>query len=192
MLFIGAISALGAMVIEFAVSIFYPAIQPELLDKFSGFIILAVCIEELVKFAVIRQISKREPVKKNIFLNSVFIGVGFSLAEIGLNSLSAQFYKSIAAFLGLLIIHTLTASLMGYYFSLPRRQAGRQEQGKIRAVVVFSLVIFLHSSYNWAILQGWENYFIDIIFLTIAVFLGLIGLIAERKKISCQIEENKI
>jgi hypothetical protein len=168
MFLIGMLSALGALVFEFILSILVPsANSPDLVCGFSGLMLGAIFIEESFKWALIWKISQITLEKKEIFLKSIAIGIGFSFAEILLNMLghSQPEYSTLYSYLGLFLIHTVTASLLGYYFS------SNKDRLFWKNSAIFSLAAILHFFFNVTVLCNFNPGITYALLAIIGVFL---------------------
>lgn len=130
--FFGILAALGALFLELLIGMLIGSPQ-DLTDIFfnqiTPLLILAVLTEEILKFIFVyrsflelkvdfQNINNQGWINKEVFLNSLFIGIGFSFTELlfilfGLPSTQALLDLGLAVS-GILIIHTFTASVMGY------------------------------------------------------------------------------
>lgn len=165
--FIGIITALGAMLFQFSISIITPGIIEENISGMNQSMIAIILVEEFFKLAVIWKTSQRYQLKKAVFLNSILIGVGFSFAEILLNifNYSAVITFLIPAYFGLILIHTSTSALFGYYFS-------RKSDWTILGMIfVFLSAFFLHFLYNAFVAYEFNYLIVYAILITTLVFL---------------------
>ena len=168
MIFIGVITALGALVAQFVVSIFYPEMaEIDLTRALSRALIISLLIEEFFKLAVIGKISARSPRRKEVFLNSILIGTGFSLAEISLNCLSQSAVSAglIFSYLGVFLTHTATSALYGYYFS------SCAEKTLTEIIFIFILGGLLHFSFNISVIYSAGHWIIYPVFMAVIAFL---------------------
>lgn len=113
-LFLGILAASGALVLELTVLFF---LQKEIEITFSLEAILFLSslafIEELIKFLVIYESSQELDSLKLAMKNAFFIGLGFSVSEFILKSLSFKediFLENSAAF----IFHIISSLLLGF------------------------------------------------------------------------------
>ncbi len=150
MLLGGILSALGALALETTLWIF---IDPYNLAKTSPtatWIMPAeVFIEELVALIIIRRLFQNSSDKNNLFSRALLFGVGFSIPEILLNFSNYPLLSQdiILSYLGLLLIHTATAGIFGYYFS-------RRPNRSLFIFFFFFLALFFHLLFNFAVMAA--------------------------------------
>ena len=118
--FWGIIAALGALVIELILFIYFSIFSIHQADvSFSQlftipqFIILGVLIEELFKYIIISKCVERISSGILYIVNSIFVGLGFFLTEIGLASTTGTL-PGANILIEVAIIHIGTAALIGY------------------------------------------------------------------------------
>lgn len=144
MFFLGTIIALGALIFESLYSIIYSVINHgdisivPALNIFIPFIL----IEEILKLGVIWKISQIS--KSKIFLNSIFIALGFSLTEVILNITDSLLFLNsfLFQYFGLFLIHTVTFAIFGFYF------AKKIKPSRIGLTIVFLIATSFHLIYN--------------------------------------------
>lgn len=152
--FLGIIAAGGALVIELCFLFFLTGGLPAgklILGGLTPLLILAAGMEELSKFLVISRGLLREQDGKLIFPSALLVGFGFALFELFLKSgleISGSF-KLYSGMLGIILVHMLTAGLIGYL-------AGRLKEIRIlHAAGIVLLAAALHLLYNLAVLGGY-------------------------------------
>ncbi len=156
-------TALGALILEFIFSIIDPSlISVDLINHLTYSLLIIVFIEEFSKYIVVKKISRHNQFSKNIFSTTLLMGLGFSIVEIIFNSFSqlTLALTLIIPYLGLLLIHTVTLGILGYYFS-----------SKSHPILIFDFLIFLaifllHLLFNLAIFYQ-INYLLIFIVLSI-------------------------
>lgn len=163
MFFGGILSALGALVLEILVLILTtpldaPATAPWLMPA-------GVLIEELFGLFLIGKLVSNYEKKKQAFPVALFFGLGFAIPEILLNlSGYVTFPQTLfLSYLNLLLIHTATAGILGYYFST----------GKIsyrNSFLFLALAFSSHLLFNLAILFSLD-YRLILIFPLIILFI---------------------
>jgi len=169
-LFWGILAALAALVIEFIILIIHQSItvQTPAVGLTYG-ISLAVFVEEFFKYTVIWKISLKEKSVTTVFLNAFLVGVGFSLIEIALNILNRpdSWRTLFPAYLGLFLIHTATASILGYYFASQKKRLLKNN------ILVFLLIIFWHFCFNLAVMYKISYLAIYFVLLALLALLFL-------------------
>lgn len=164
--FLGIIAALGALVFEFILSIISPLLFNFDLSKIGVSFFLIIFIEEFFKLAVIWRASQEIDAKKEIFLNSALIGVGFSATEIFLNIFSHSSFL-FSSYAGLLLIHTTTSLIFGYILS-------KKADLQIRTLVItIFFALLTHLLYNLSVLYDLSIFIPCAILITIIAFLTL-------------------
>jgi hypothetical protein len=145
--FLGILGAIGALLLEVAALSFSLPISsaPETVSgkitspDYLFFIIIA--IEEFFKYILIIKVLSKISEKKNLVLNSLFLGAGFSIIE--LFSIYWNYQRGVdlepLAILGIMIIHISTAVIIGY-----------SALKKIPSRLFFGFIASLtaHSAYN--------------------------------------------
>lgn len=163
-------TALASLVIEFIILIINQSItvQAHTINLIYG-VFLAVFVEEFFKYTVIWKISLKEKYVTTIFLDAFLVGVGFSLTEIVLNILNRpdSWRTLFPAYLGLFLIHTATASILGYYFASQKKRLFKNN------ILVFLLIIFWHFCFNLAVMYK-ISYLV--IYFVLLVLLSLLFL----------------
>lgn len=142
------LAALGALALESVALIFVTPLSAVAAPAAPAwFMPIGVFIEELFSLLLIGKLLQNSSDKKNIFTRALCFGLGFALPEILLNfadnpRLSQEILLS---YLGLLLIHSATAGIFGYYFS---KKIG------FRAVIFFFflLALFTHLAFNLLVL----------------------------------------
>jgi hypothetical protein len=149
-LFLGIIAALGALVIEVAISIlgidkisFSLNLPWNNINDFSYLIALTAIIEEFVKFIMIVKRIETYSLGRMLVINSLILGAGFGLVEIGLVYFnSPRDPGSFQSMIEIFSLHTLTAGMIGLLLS-------RLNPKKISTgikIIVFTSII--HIGYN--------------------------------------------
>ena len=161
-LFLGALTALGALVAESALTIIIPSLTESL-----TLIVLFVFTEEFFKFLVLQKIATLKHFSSSIFFKSFLMGIGFSLMEITLNifnsyPLEKTFFWSC---LGLFLIHTFTFTLMGYFLTSPKKKSF------LMIGLFFSLAFLSHLIFNLFIWYNLNNFLIYFILASLIIYL---------------------
>lgn len=149
----GIIAAAGALFAELAINSLSPEknfVSDNFFDSLTLPLILFAAVEEMFKFLVIYKSIGKIDSWRETFQKSLFIGLGFSLAEICLIYLmNAQNQGSrFVALLGILIVHISTSLLLGY-FSL-KLMTGR----KSILLIAFLCATILHLIYNTLVIYN--------------------------------------
>ncbi len=184
--FVGAIAAIVSLFLEFFVNCFQsqpvsiciknPAAEVEL-TFFS--IVAFSLIEEVTKFlAVYFAVSKTkyfsEPVDAMFYMAVAALGFA-TLENLGALSgsgkpvlLNGLFEIAIFRMVGTTLLHTLTASITGYFWALGIREFKRTR------LIIYGLLVatVLHAIFNYLIIAG-ENLVYPIIFVTLVGFFVL-------------------
>ncbi|HPN96879.1 MAG TPA: PrsW family glutamic-type intramembrane protease [Candidatus Moranbacteria bacterium] len=147
-LFLGILAALFSLVAEVTFSIFLKeGITPDFFSQLSKLLVISVLVEEIFKYAVIYKSFYALEKRKDIIINSLFLGLGFSAIEIALNIINNQNFDSFLFLLlaGIMFVHILTAGFSGYLLS--------KKSGVYFTAIRATLVnVIVHFSYNLAII----------------------------------------
>jgi len=123
--FLGIFGAIGALILEVAVLSFFTPISStsEIISReisSSNYLFfLAIFIEELFKYILIVKVVSKISEKKNMVMNSLFLGAGFSILELlsfYWNYRNGIDFDPLAA-LGIIVLHISTAVIIGYSMS---------------------------------------------------------------------------
>lgn len=176
--FLGVFGALAALFLELLIFTFFTPLSFSLeSEKINTLFFSSIIIEELVKYLTITRIVSKFSGMKNIALNSIFLGFGFSAIE-GLLifwKYQGSSFLSISSIIGIVLIHISTSAIMGYL-------AGSKMSKSL--VGLFGALI-LHSTYNILKLEkfsGQEAFIFTLIL--VAIFIDIYILIASRKRVS--------
>ncbi len=133
----GILAALGALFLEVMLEPFFPFPLREI----NTFFILAIFIEEAMKTIMILQ-NKKDSASPSIFIwQSIFVGLGFWIAEFSIKKL----FNSEAIFfinIGTLFVHLITALIIGWFVSQ------KEAFSRIRLFFGFLLAFLIHLIYN--------------------------------------------
>lgn len=174
--FYGIIAAFGAMFVELVIknilsveiilaTNFFTIITPSL--------ILFALTEELFKFFIINKTTATLEKSLDIFYGSIFIGLGFAIAEISLLIAErASFVQDnySLALLGILIIHLTTSLLFGYF---------SYQKNLSTFIFIVAIATTLHLIYNGFVIYDLSTAIISVylsclFILSIFVSWGLI------------------
>ena len=150
--YFGILAAFGALILELIIKIiFYGeqySVSRESIDHISLIIIIAIFIEELFKLLFIWAIARETSQRKNIFLLSFFVGLGFASVEIAFNLNDGFLAQPLLYFqlLGILLLHTFTAGFSGFFVA----RIKSMNILKILGVILFAGAI--HLLYNAAVI----------------------------------------
>lgn len=174
-LFLGIIAAFGALVSELAFfNLDFLIKQKEMetgyFQSITFLLVLAVLIEEIFKYLVIRQNSGGLPSKKVKFFSAALIGIGFSFLEIAFLFLSQNSLRefSLSSVSGTPIIHAATAGTMGYFI------AGAKKPSLALAIKLVFFASIIHFIYNVLVIYDASNsliYFYLIFLLLLLSFM---------------------
>ncbi len=170
----GIIAAAGALILEILISTLAPILLgpgKELVADFASplsfLLIISVLAEEISKYLVIAGRIEKFSYGRSLVVNSLLAGLGFSLVELALiyGKFSASFnsFFGLKEISGLVLIHILTAGIIGYFIAL---RGGGKSAVFIKTIV---LVFIIHFSYNALII--WQSRFSDLLIFS---FLGAI------------------
>lgn len=191
--FFGILAALGALFLELIIGML--AGSPQDLknifsDQITPLLVSAVLTEELLKFTFIYRRSwelkvyfqnSNDPARleKVIFLNSLFIGLGFSFIELAFIFFSLPSIRDALDFKlaisGILIIHTATSAIMGYLLT-------KYESAKY--VVIPTILIaaaFIHLFYNFLIIYSAQPFFVFLYLLLVVLIFAALALAVNLK-----------
>ncbi len=183
--FWGIIAALGALVIELIAFIYFSIFSFHQADiSFSAlfiipkFIILGVFIEESFKYIIISKCVERMSLGRSYIINSLFVGLGFFLTEIGLASTTGVLPRA-NILTEVAIIHIGTAGLIGYIIAT--------KNPKRLWVFLYTLIwaSFFHGSYNFLITNRTStiNYVIFAL-LGMLLLINILNIIRINKKLA--------
>jgi len=151
--FWGIIAALGALVIELIVFIFFSGLtnQPTnfsfaTLFAIPQFIILAACIEEAFKYIVISKRIELLSLRRSYLINSFFVGLGFFGIELGMAAMTSSLPEA-KLLAEIAIIHLGTAGIIGYIV------ATRNPKKISTFLIALLAATFFHSAYNLLIMN---------------------------------------
>jgi hypothetical protein len=191
---LGILTALFAVIIEQALAAWAQIYlgQEIILDyykNFAWFLLIAVLVEEGLKYGAIRYIIfERFAAKGKKFVAfSFFLGLFFGLTEIGLilfsnpeakNLLIAFDREIIISLLGVALIQTSTALLMGSLL------LAKEKITHFSFFSVLSFPVAVHLLYNFLVIQK-SNYTDTLVIVTIAVsfFISIVILAANYRKL---------
>ncbi|OGI16784.1 MAG: hypothetical protein A3J63_03365 [Candidatus Moranbacteria bacterium RIFCSPHIGHO2_02_FULL_40_12b] len=187
-LFLGIIAATGALIAEVFLMIIILAVfgagKKINLDDFLNitsvknsispylFFFLFAFLEESVKYFFIAHKIEKFSLGRMLIINSLILGLGFSIIEISLiagsvnkNLISQNYFRQNIA--EIFMLHIMTAGLMGYVVVLlnPRKI------GTFFAAIIPAL--FFHLSYN--ILSQYRNFLINPFIIALFAVLFLIN-----------------
>lgn len=143
-IFFGILAAAGALVLELALMTIFNQQEINRFDNINLFLAITIFIEEIFKYLIIYKIALGLNSKKSIIFSSLFVGLGFSLAEGSLGVLkgfvSPDFIN--LGIIGAFALHIATAGLMGCFFSEAKRS------GMYFFSKVIAIAFLIHLSYN--------------------------------------------
>ena len=140
--FYGIIAASGATVFQQLILITLN-IETVSTTSLTPLLVFGALSEELFKFIVIYKIYSETESRKSFLLNSLLIGFGFSLIELIFKIWDKLptvqvFY---ADYLGIIIIHIITAGVIGYFLTLKNSKF-------LLSIIGITLAFLLHLAYN--------------------------------------------
>lgn len=167
--FWGILAAAGALLVEVLLSLLFPAlVNPTLEAQLSSTLMVLVLVEEILIFAFTWKMATQTSQKNLIFPQAFAIGLGFSATEILQNAVLYPHFSLflLSVYAGLLLVHTITALIYGYAFTL-RGAAFRDTW------LAFFVGAVLHLLFNLAVIYNMSYWIIDGIFLILGLFLYL-------------------
>lgn len=187
--FWGILTALGALLVEVLIAFGLAAYQHkgatldfEFFNGSLALLVVFVLIEELFKYLIIAKKIEALSLGRSFIFNSLFIGAGFALTEIGLIVLQSGGFANEPSALGrIAIVHIATAGIMGYSLALgnPKRVSTA-----FKALLVPSI---LHLAYNLLAFKGNDFGYVDqlvVFLLTLLVFSNIANIIRLPKKLA--------
>lgn len=144
--FYGIIAALGTVILQQIVLILF---RVEIIDtsQLTPLLIFGALTEEIFKFIFIYKLAQTAQSNKNLIYSSLLVGLGFSLTELifklweNFQNIKINFFD----YFGLVLIHLLTAGVIGLFLSLKKPLWIRIMSGILVAAI-------LHLAYNaWKI-----------------------------------------
>jgi len=141
-IFYGIIAASGAAIFQQLILIL---LNIEIIntDRLTPLLIFGAMSEEIFKFLVIYKLSTEEENSWKLIVNSLFVGLGFSLIELTFKiwgnwqNIQTYFFD----YLGIILIHLLTAVIIGYFLTL-KKFPGRS------ILAGFIIALVFHLAYN--------------------------------------------
>jgi len=170
----GIIAAAGALFLGILISTLAPILfgpEKELSMDFSSplsfILIVSVLIEEVFKYLIIANRIEKFSYGRSLIANSLLVGLGFSLVELALIygkfSANPNPFFELKEMAGLVLIHILTAGIIGYFVAVCK--TGKYTTFT-KAIIAASVIHFL---YNTLII--WQNEFTDLLIFS---YLGLL------------------
>lgn len=183
--FWGIIAALGALIVELVVFIFFSSSDNQVANSsflqffiVPQFIIIGVFIEEIFKYVVISKCVEKFSLQRSYITNSLFVGLGFFSIELGL-ILTTSMIVGINLLIELAIIHIGTAGIIGYIVAIKNPK----KIGSFIYAMIFAT--FFHGAYNFLIIDRTFilNYAIFVL-LGIIILINFINLIKINNKLA--------
>ena len=192
--FLGGISTIGALALEWGLSSLYPANSMDLFNTAIHAFIIVAASEELVKFVMLRYYAFRqkdfnEPYDGIIY--GVMVSLGFAaveniiyVAEGGISVAILRMFTAVPA-------HASFGVIMGYYVVLAWQHPGHRFQYMFRGFLAATL---LHGVYDFFLFQ--QNYpafwFMSFVGLGIAIKLSFNAIKEHQKNSPHKLEDNLI
>lgn len=176
-IFLGILAAISSLVVEGALLFFssIPSNVPLNIDNYLLIFIFAA-VEEFFLGLMVWKIVK-EKLGKSILINSISIGIGFSIIEIILNYTTRK--TLVFPYLGLILIHSTTALIFGYYF------LSSKNKKRLAILGVFLTTAAIHFFFNLSVLRSLNPLFIYPVLLFIIVFLAVL-IMKNKQDYPCQ------
>jgi len=155
--FFGIFAALGALLLELLVSFFLGApsdLRPVFFSKMNLLLAVIILIEEIFIFIFVYKNFQelKNASQKEIFYNSVALGLGFSFLEIFFNLFDLPSGQNILNlvlnFTGITAVHIATAGIIGYSI---------MKAPKLNIVFIFRTLLIafsIHFVYNYLIIYN--------------------------------------
>lgn len=189
-IFWGIIAAISALFLEVLISTMVPILsgpEKELATNFSSpisfILIVSILTEETFKYLVIFNRIEKFSYGRMLIINSFWVGLGFSLVELtliyGKFSVNLNMTFELKEIIGLILIHILTAGIIGYFTAVHKI---RKHITFIKAIVAASTIHFFYDA-----LIIWKNEFTDLLifsFLAITIALIALSIININKKLA--------
>lgn len=140
--FEGIIAALGALVLELSLPIF----GFSLIETSLFFLLFTAIIEETIKYVFIYNHYYKSKTQTKIIASAFFIGLGFAFIDI-LFKISASGQNVFLSFLGILLVHLFTTTILGVFFLKSKSKSF------FLGIFFVGLNILLHFFYNFLILS---------------------------------------
>lgn len=186
--FFGVIAAFIASVLEVLFLLAPDFDFNSLFREVSWILVFFVLIEELLKIAFLWKIfseTNKNTSKMILFYQSIFLGLGFALAETLLKIFSALYENSLQpfsypTFFGAILIHLITSGLIGYlmikiFLSNQNLAEKNSLKNKVFLYVKFLGVLLIsftwHFLYNCLIIYTISFFIISVFLLASLVFI---------------------
>ena len=186
----GMFAAIGALFFEavlFAlVSIFFIP-GKELSLNFSSplnyILIASIVTEETFKYLIIAKKIESFSYERSLIINSLLVGLGFSLIELLL--IYGKFFTNLSLpfepgkIIGLVLLHILISGIIGYFVAF---QNAKKYKTFIKTIILVSLI---HFSYNALVIYPNEfTNFLIIFLLAILATVNLFNIAVINKKLA--------
>jgi hypothetical protein len=178
---IGIITALGALIAQFLLSIVAPEISNfKTFFSLDFYLILAIFLEELFKLVLFWKILNHPQNKKTTYFSAILLGSGFATAEILLNILGAPLFSLVIFFsyLGLFLIHILTLLIYSLYFSQEIKLFS------LKTLLFFILGFFIHFLFNFFVVHDISAFLLDITLLFFVIISAKFSFLAKKSKLN--------
>jgi hypothetical protein len=184
-LFLGIIAALGALFMEIAINALVigenlSLLQPThpSLEGIGLMFLFPIIIEEFFKFIIIKKRLEYFSLGRALIINSMILGIGFGLVEISLIYLWGQSDPKVSrSIIEIVVLHTLTAGMIGYLFS---QLNPKKITTGIKVILASSLI---HLAYN--VLVFYRNDILNLVILgllsILTIFLTVNIILFDRK-----------
>lgn len=173
--FLGIIAAISSMFAMGLVIISLPMINGNLKEAdayayllLPQYIVVAAFIEEFFKFLFISKRIAKFSYQRNIVMNSLFLGIGFSLTETMLLLMGNGKTPGFASFASAIALHSFIASFVGYNIAIKKKSKF------YFSILLLSAATILHSIYNYLVANTPDNQ--NYIAITLVFMLVLINL----------------
>ena len=176
---LGISAAFAALIIQTLLVILFPSlVDLASLEKIGYLMMIAVLTEEILKFALIWKIFNNFKEQISIFTSALVLGFGFATTEIILNLFNNPLLTSelFFSYLGLLLIHLLTAAFYGCYFS---------QKGKVilwQSAPIFGIGLLIHALFNLGVFYGMSIILLNSILIIVLILLIKTSFLPKQEK----------
>jgi len=139
-IFYGIFSAIGATIFQTVVVIIL-GVKTIDTNHLTSILIYFALLEELFKFIFIYKLGTETQNFKEIISGSLLIGLGFSLVELTFKTLENSENLLYLDYLGIILIHVLTAGIIGIFIA-------QKWNTYIKIILGIGTAFILHIIYN--------------------------------------------
>lgn len=149
----GMLAALSALIVELVLSDMYFIFSGKEIDlnyseKITVFLFLVVLIEEFIKYIMILKLYDSQPAEKQRISTAILLGLGFAIVESSFLYLHQNFSHLYLGILSAVILHTVTAGVIGYLI------ISTKNINKVSAIKIIIIAFGLHTAYNLMVIYN--------------------------------------